>query len=231
MTNEIFEKDYTYSEIFENLKKDDLDDFTKISSIINIEKIENSEDFKILIYHLTNHPTPIREIVAIKLEEISKHNIEFFVNDDLKEQLLNAVIDINPNVSRAICSILENNEKLVDFIFDDLILKTKNTMNEIKEILNSKEPKTKKSHAKNKKVFAFYWFLEAISSTKTIKNNAEALEIVNFALDFPDYTIREKGAKILTKIQSPPLKLLQKAKSDQNFYVKNLLCGKIDYDE
>ena len=231
MTNEIFEKDYTYSEIFENLKNEELDDFVKISSIINIEKIENIEDFKILIYHLTNHSTPIREITAIKLEEISKQKTDFFMNDFSKEQILNAIIDINPNVSRAVCSILEENQEIIDYIFDDLISKTTKLIDEIKEILNSNEPKTKKSHAKNKKVFAFYWFLEAISTLKILKNNARVLDIVDFALEFPDYTIREKGAKILTKIQEPPLKLLQKAKTDQNFYVKNLLCGKIDYDE
>ena len=59
----------------------------------------------------------------------------------------------------------------------------------------------------------------------------EALEIVNFAINFYDYTIREKGAKILAKMEKPPSELLQKAKSDQNFYVKNLVYGKIDYGE
>ena len=225
MTNEIFEKDYTYSEIFENLKREEVDDFVKISSIISIEKVENIEDFKILIYHLTNHSTPVREITAIKLEEISKQKTDFFMNDFSKIQILNSIIDINPNVSRAICSILIEHQEIIRYIFDDLISKTIKLINEIKEILNSNEPKTKKSHAKNKKVFAFYWFLEML------ENNARVLEIIDFALGFPDYTIREKGAKILAKIQNPPPKLLQKAKTDQNFYVKNLLCGKIDYDE
>ena len=64
-----------------------------------------------------------------------------------------------------------------------------------------------------------------------MENNAEVLEIIKFALDFYDYTIREKGAKILAKFKNSPSELLQKAKSDQNFYVKNLVYGKIYNDE
>ena len=231
MVNDFFEKEYTYSEIIENLKNNDADDFVKIFSVINLENIKNTDDFKLLLYHLTNHSTPIREAVALKLEEISKNSTDLFLNDYSKTQLLGGIIDINPNISRAICSILENNREIQDLIFDDLIEKTKKLIASIKEDLDFKININKKSHAKNKKNFALYWYLEALSFCENIKNNSEALEIVNFAINFYDYTIREKGAKILAKMEKPPSELLQKAKSDQNFYVKNLVYGKIDYGE
>ena len=37
MVNDFFEKEYTYSEIIENLKNNDADDFVKIFSVINLE--------------------------------------------------------------------------------------------------------------------------------------------------------------------------------------------------
>ena len=231
MTNEIFEKNYTYDEIFENLKDKNTQDFVKIFSVISIDKIEKQEDFIDLINCLTNHSTPIREITAIKLEELSKTQAELFINDFSKDKILKGIIDINPNVSRAVCSIIQNIEELQVLVCDGIINEIKNLIESIRESYSFCDKNNKKSHAKNKKIFALYWYLEALSFCKNTENNAEVLEIIKFALDFYDYTIREKGAKILAKFKNSPSELLQKAKSDQNFYVKNLVYGKIYNDE
>ena len=92
--------------------------------------------------------------------------------------------------------------------------------------------RNRKNHAKNKKLFNLYWCLEALS--ETYKNNVEfdekIIKIANKTVNFLDYTIREKTAKILIKLQEVPCELLQKLKSDENFYVKNLVCDKICAD-
>lgn len=230
MVNEIFEKKYTYQEIFENLRNENAQDFLKIFSVINIDKIEKQEDFIDLIDCLTNHSTPIREITAIKLEELSQKQDYLFLNDFSKGKILKGIIDINPNVSRAVCSIIRNSQNLQSLMYKDIIKEIKTLTESIKDS-SFCDKNNKKSHAKNKKVFALYWYLEALSFCENIENNAEVLDIVKFALYFYDYTIREKGAKILVKIQNSPSELLQKAKSDQNFYVKNLVYGKIYNDE
>ena len=62
------------------------------------------------------------------------------------------------------------------------------------------------------------------------KNNSQALEIINETIKFNDYTIREKTAKILVKLDNLPNELLQIAKNDQNFYVKNQVCDKINFE-
>ena len=87
--------------------------------------------------------------------------------------------------------------------------------------------KTSKNHAKNKKVFSLYWYLESLYYCISEKYAEKICNILSYTINFNDYTIREKTSKLLTKISNPPVELLQKAKSDQNFYVKIQVYDKI----
>ena len=221
--------DFSKEEIIKNLQNE-CEDFIKIFSIINLEKIDSIDEAQLLFLHLTNHPAPIREIVALKLEEI--YEDKFFSNF-IKEQFLKSIIDINPNVCRAICSIISKSEFLKNELTPEIITKINTLLLEIKE--NDRElggfydnaQKVRKNHAKNKKLFSLYWFLEALSICHVEKYNSQALEIIKETIKFNDYTIREKTAKILLNMQNCPNELLQIAKNDQNFYVKNQVCDKI----
>ena len=227
-----FNTDYSHNEIIENLKSNS-EDFIKIFSIINLEKTENIDEVELLFKHLTDHPTPIREAIALKLEEIYDEN---FFNNFIKEQFLKAIIDINPNVCRAMCNIISRSEFLKEILLNELLFKTINLLKEIKE--NNKElgnfyedaQKVRKNHAKNKKLFSLYWYLEVLSICTERKSNSEVLEIVKEVIKFNDYTIREKAAKILSGIENAPIDLLKLAKIDQNFYVKNLVYDKINFE-
>ena len=211
----VFEKtEYSYDEIFANLKSD-CEDFKKIFSILNIDYIKNISDAKILISHLTEHSNPIREAVALKLEDL---NIEYFLDEYSILQFLKGLKDINPNVSRSICTIIKNNEKLQDLIETKII-------NNIEILLQNITPSAKKSHAKNKEHFALYWLLEGLANCK-VKNNPKVLEILNVTIKFSDYTIREKTAKILAKIPQAPSEMLKIIADDVNFYVKSYIKNK-----
>ena len=124
-----------------------------------------------------------------------------------------------------------------NFILEDLILKIKNLIVEIKQYEKEfkdffdKTIRNTKNHAKNKKLFALYWSLEALSLCEFQKYNSEVLEILKYTINFQDYTIREKTAKNLEKLENLPLELLQKAKSDQNFYVKIQVYDKINFED
>lgn len=224
--------EFSYSEIIKNLKSD-CEDFIKIFSIVNLESLNSLAEAELLFKHLTNHPTPIREIVALKLEEIYEDK---FFNDFIKEQFLKSIIDINPNVCRAICSIISKSEFLKNELCAEIIDKINVLLDEIKK--NDKElggfyddaQKVRKNHAKNKKLFSLYWFLEALSNCHVKKHNSQVLEIIKETIKFNDYTIREKTAKILMNLENYPIKLLQIAKNDQNFYVKNQVCDKIIFE-
>lgn len=226
--------EYSHDEIIDNLKNDCCEDFVKIFSIINLDNINSQTEAEILFSHLTNHPTPIREAMALKLEEIYK---EVFLNKYIKEQFLKSIIDINPNVCRSICAIISKNKPLQTKLIEPLIVKIKELLIEIQEndqILGGfydNTQKVRKNHAKNKKLFSLYWFLEALSICHDKKHNSEALEIVKKTIKFNDYTIREKSVKILLNIENCPNELLNTAKCDQNFYVKNQVCDKINFED
>ncbi len=218
--------EYDNEMIFQDLKNQNLDDFSKIFQIINIRHVNTCDDAKILIDYLTDCSNPLREACAIKLEEICPKYFEYFLDEFSKNKILKGIIDINPNVSRAICSILSNTKSIADFIEEDLIAQIFELINEIKkyELKNNDFFKGKKrdtkNHAKNKKLFALYWSLEALFYCFSGKYNSQVLEILEYTINFNDYTIREKTAQLLKKIDNPPMEILQKAKDDQNFYVK-----------
>ena len=210
-----------YNDLINVLKSENIDDFDKIFAIIELDKLENKTDAEIFLNHLINHSNPIREAVAYKLEDI---NTNYFTDDFSTSIILKAISDINPNVSRAVCNTLKKNKELAQNIEEKLILKIKEL---ILNITNEEKHNNNKSHAKNKKIFSLYWLQEALSICLSGKYNSQVLEILNFTIDFQDYTIREKTAQILAKMDNPPIKLLNCAKSDQNFYVKNQVYGKI----
>ncbi len=215
----------SYDEIFEILKDKTKEDFAKIFAILNIEKITTQNDADIFINHLTNHPNPIREIIAIKLEELNKTT--FFTSEFAINKILNAIIDINPNVCRAICNYIEKNKEIANLIEDKLIEnideiteKIKKYEEENKDFFDNKI-KNRKNHTKNKLLFSLYWSLEAISICMSEKSHEKLIKIIEYLINFSDYTIREKAVKILSLIPSSPSELLQKANKDINFYVKN----------
>ncbi len=226
-----------YKDIISILQKEESDDFEKIFSIINLSNFSSQDDFNIFINHLTRHSTPVREITAYKLEEfISDFRIYFF-SDISKNKLLDAIIDINPNISRAVCNVINLLDELKPFFESKIIERINALLLEIKEYqdntgdLFDNNKKNRKNHAKNKKLFALYWYLEALCVCLTNKNNSKIIEILKNTIKFCDYTIREKTAKILVNINNAPLELLQIAKNDQNFYVKNQVYDKIDFED
>jgi len=219
---------FSHEEIFENLNNENCEDFIKVFSIIEIKEIQNKNQALIFLNHLINHPNPIREALAYKLNEIFDEYKKYFKNDFSKEIILKAIIDINPNVSRSICSILERNKDYAISLEEKLII----NINILIKSLNKDEiEKNEKYHAKNKKIFSLYWFLEALSFCISGKNNPQVLEILQNTIKFNDYTIREKTAKIIAKYDYFDKELLKIAKSDQNFYVKNLVYDKINFED
>ena len=230
-------EDSSYSEIMENLKNPNVDDFIKIFSIINLKNFVSEADFVVFINYLTNHATPIREITAYKLEEFVKEYRSYFLSDFSKNKLLNAIVDINPNISRAVCAVIGMTDELKIALEEEIIKKIEILLSEIKDYqdktgdLFDDNKKNRKNHAKNKKLFSLYWYLEALSICLSEKSHEKIVQILKNTIKFCDYTIREKTAKILAIMPNPPYELLQSAKCDQNFYVKNQVYDKINFED
>ena len=70
------------------LREKDNNDFDIIFSLLNTEKINSIDDFKTIRNFLTNHSNPIREALALKLEDfIKREEIEmtYFISSFLED--------------------------------------------------------------------------------------------------------------------------------------------------
>ncbi len=213
---EIIQKPYEKNEILSLLENGD--EFEKPVAIMALENLCNKNEADLLINNLTGCDGRIREASALKISEFLKNSeiAPYFFDERSLETILNGIMDINPNVGRLILP------KLIDRIL--------NIIEKLKALSDTpyadNKLKNTKNHAKNKIVFNLYWALEALYYTDFNNFTQEKLlDILNFTSGYIDYTIREKTAKILSKMNEQPSDLLQKLKNDKNFYVKNqLLC-------
>ena len=189
------------------------DMFSKIFSIVDMEKIDSKEEFDIFLENLINHPAPLREACAYKLNEVFKDD---FIDNTSSEILLKAVIDINPNVSRCICSLIEKSSLLQELLKYKIIANINEILNKIPDI---EKLQNNKNHKKNKLLFSLYWLLEALYYCIKPDESTEVVTILQKTVEFSDYTIREKTAKIISKLSAPPANLLEIVNNDKNFYV------------
>jgi|MucameStandDraft_1065616.scaffolds.fasta_scaffold07548_7 hypothetical protein len=227
---EIIQKPYEKNEILSLLENGD--EFEKPVAIMALENLCNKNEADLLINNLTGCDGRIREASALKISEFLKNSeiAPYFFDERSLETILNGIMDINPNVGRALIDGIKECQPLQKLILPKLIDRILNIIEKLKALSDTpyadNKLKNTKNHAKNKIVFNLYWALEALYYTDFNNFTQEKLlDILNFTSGYIDYTIREKTAKILSKMNEQPSDLLQKLKNDKNFYVKNqLLC-------
>ncbi len=214
------EKNYTKNEILKILSEENEE--IKPPAIFNTISIDNEKELNLFLSHLTNRDGRIRESISYILNELSPCSL--FSKKEQFLILVDAICDINPNVSRNIISLIKKNDEIKEKISPFIIERTNKTLSELSLYLRShfKEnaEKSAKNHAKNKLTFNLYWLLEGIVASDSCDLSNEI--IVKTGI-FLDYTIREKTAEILSKMKNPPSDLLIKLKNDENIYVKNQL--------
>ena len=224
---DVVQKDYKKEEIVAILKSED--ELEKPMAIMSLENIKDKTDADLLIDNLTGCDGRIREASAVKISEFlqNPNTCEYFLNEESVKTILNGIMDINPNVGRNLIDGVKECKQMQILLQPYLIKKIEEIIIKLKEISSSKFKENKlnnrKNHAKNKIMFNLYWALEALYYTDLDENPEMFLEILNFTSCLFDYTIREKAAKILSKMKNPPPVLLHKLKNDENFYVKNQL--------
>lgn len=204
------------------------DDDKKILALINVKSIDNEFEAGLILSHLIEQNGRIREAASFVLSEFCPD--KFVINKKSKEIIVKGLLDINPNVVRNVIFFIEQSEILKDDLIEHVIEKTNEILKNLSQFIKEDSPYLKnasknfKNHAKNKLTFNLYWLLETISILNV--NKIENLEIILTETSrFIDYTIREKTAKILSKMEVKPPELLRKLKNDENMYVKNqLLC-------
>lgn len=212
-------KNWDYSEIIKYLNSDKI--IEKQLAVLELDKILSQNDAEALVSNLIGQDGKVREAVAFKINDLSlksEYSI-FFSNRKIFSILFQGIMDINGNVCRQIVNIIDDNSGFNKYLCEKLPTKINEILKTI-ESLNAEE----KQYVVSKKNFQLYWCLEALYH---IANCVDANKISNILLktgEFYDYTIREKTAKILTKLDNFELyELKEKLKNDENYYVRRYL--------
>ena len=213
------EQTFAYEELFKFLECGSDDE--KQICILKIPHIKNQKDADMLIFHLTNQHGTVREAAAEKINELMKSDSRvFFQTSFAKEKFLRAVNDVNPNICRMIIEILPYLQEKSEFL-DALYDITLEVIEEA-EKLNVRN----RSHLYTKKIFNLYWCLEAVS--QIVENTDKKLkQIVEKTYNSEEYTVREKTAKVIKKLNTPEFdRYLKSLENDENFYVRFQSVGR-----
>ena len=189
-------------------------------SAIKLNDIKNEDEAEIFISNLTKCDGKIREVVALKFYEFSKDSYMNTLLSGYPDIVADATIDIDSNVCRYIIDSLcyyKDKENFVK-VYLDFIL---GFINDALQELTTFSFKDKK-YKYNKQYFKLYWCLEALCVLYEFVDKNVLKELASKCIDCPEYTIREKIAKLIkiTKIEDSTL--ITKLENDENYYVKNI---------
>jgi len=220
LATKMSEEHYDYSTLIEFLYSDKI--VEKQIAVLKLNEIKSQNDAKILVSNLVGQDGKIREAVAVKINELTQNAnySNYFINKKIFETIFQGIMDINGNVCRQIVtSKLAEGKEFQIYLCNNLPKSIGKILVDIEKI----DSQTKQ-YVISKRNFQLYWCLDALYSIIEIVDFEQVKNILLKTGDFQDYTIREKTAKILTKIDSPELEeLKEKLKNDENYYVRRLL--------
>jgi hypothetical protein len=208
-----------YEDLINSLHSDDIKE--KHFAVLELEEIRSQKDAKLLVSNLVGQDGKIREAVAFKINEFFNNPdyAKFFISEDIFEILFQGIMDINGNVCRHICAL--ECEEFDQYLSENLPSETDKILARISEL-----EKDEKQYVISKRNFQLYWCLEALCNIINKVEFAAIKDILLATANFNAYTIREKTAKIVTKLDNSELnELKEKLKNDENYYVRRYLIS------
>lgn len=214
------ETEFSHNELISMLKNGNIPQ--KQIAALKLDNICSIDDAQTLVKNLTGQDGKIREAVSLKLVEFmnNPNTIMFFQNPETFPVFLNAIVDINANICRNVLSAIRNlksNTQFCNFICFEI---TKMIMDLLKKIEQFDEREGK--YKVNKELFKLYWSLECVWEFSDYFHIDTLKTILMKTKSIDEYTIREKTAKILSKIfcDAELNAIKMELKQDSNYYVK-----------
>ncbi len=214
-------KVYDYKTLIEFLSSDKV--VEKQLALLELKEIKSKDDAAAIVLNLIKQDGRVREAAAIKIKEFiqdPKYS-DFFIDETFFKIFLEGLLDINGNVCRQISSKWTGNcaKAFELYLCNNLPSKIRELLQEI-SLLEEKS----KQYIVSKKNFQLYWCLEALYNIIENIKITKIKDIITTCGNFYDYTIREKTAKLLTKIESLDINdIKEQLKNDKNYYVRRLL--------
>lgn len=210
----MYNNEYSHAELINFLKKGSI--VEKQVATLMLDNINSKEDARTFITNLTGCDGKIREAVSFRLKEFIVQAPQYFL--PFEDLFLEAIIDINGNICRntiAAILTLKTNPQFYTSFCNKLCTKACE-LAKLAKTFDLQDGKYKV----NKEIFKLYWYLETIS--EFLPQKSMLLPVIQETKDINDYTIREKVAKILSKIEdSFEFTLIKnELKTDENYYVR-----------
>lgn len=209
-----FESDLSQDELYDRLKHGTIAE--KQLSCVRIESCGNAEQAEILMNNLTGIDGKVRETVSFKLKTFVAARPELFLRQDFYDIFLDAIIDINGNICRNIICALEpltSDSTFCEYFIENVIQRALAVTSTIENF----EYKDRK-YVTNKEVFKLYWYLETLGIFSEIPAE-ELFPLLERTSKIEEYTIREKTARLLSKLPPEMAEKLDGLNFDNNFYV------------
>lgn len=209
---DLFDDEFSKEQILKVLQSDD--DIKKQVCLIKLQDISSKEEAKILVSVLTGQSGPVREICSARINDFLKNEEmrDFFAGEEIREILMNGLNDIIPTVARNILEVIK--------FVPDLESVKKELLQRILDIDEEKEDvEALSNHEIIKQTFKLYWYLETLAEIADFcQNDLAFCEVIARYHSHSDYTIREKVAKILARVDGFE-KYKEILKNDENPYV------------
>ncbi len=217
---ELCEGNYTHNDLIDFLKNGNV--IERQFAALNITTVNSKTEANILMSNLVGVDGKIREAAALKIAELTKIHPEKFSDKANYKILSQATIDIDGNVCRlAIISAvnLRENENFSKFYANEMIEIIQNSLDEM-----SKFTFRDKKYKINKQIFKIYWCIEALIYFNSYSNFEKLQHLIEKCSILPEYTIREKCAKLICTLPNNDiLKTIKNTlKRDNNYYVRNI---------
>ena len=212
----LYETESSHEELINFLKNGSI--VEKQVATLKLDGIYNEEEAKIFISNLVNCDGKIREAVSFRLKEFIKNTPKYYI--DFPEIFLNAIVDINGNICRNVIEAIQELEAYPQFIENFCPKLIENTI-QVANIVNAFDIQDGK-YKINKQNFKLYWYLETIASFIEFIDEPTLIQIISLTINAQEYTIREKAAKILSKLKTSEITKELKANltNDSNYYVR-----------
>ena len=197
------EMNRAYSLLSENFTDEEIinilingDDIDRQAALLHLDRITSQAQAEILLSLLTGQHGPVREICSARINDFMHDEAmrKYFCGEKTLKILLDALNDIIPTVVRNILEVTKflPEKKVFCKALTDRILALKDCQEEMEVLSN---------HEISKRTFKLYWYLEALAELTDEIDDKEKLEqIMEFVYQDENYTIREKAAKILSRI-------------------------------
>ena len=217
-----FERDLSHEELYTGLRDGNI--AQKQLSCVRLSDCNNNEQAEILMDNLTGIDGKVRESVSFKLKTFIAIRPELFCRKDFYEIFLDAIIDINGNICRNIICALEpltSDSTFCEYFIENVIQRALAVTSTIENF----EYKDRK-YVTNKEVFKLYWYLETLGIFSEIPAE-ELFPLLERTAKIEEYTIREKTARLLSKLPPEMAEKLDGLNFDNNFYVNLALKTRV----